>query len=121
VGRHRALRLHDRIVARRLPSLAGRVDVVHVWPLGALHTLRAATKLGIPTVLERPNAHTRFAYSVVAAECERLNVALPPDHEHAFQEDVVAYEEQSTSWRTSCSARPTSSSRRISTEEFPRA
>jgi glycosyltransferase involved in cell wall biosynthesis len=94
VGRHRALRLHDRIVARRLPSLAGRVDVVHVWPLGALHTLRAAAKLGIPTVLERPNAHTRFAYSVVAAECERLNVALPPDHEHAFQEDVVAYEEQ---------------------------
>ena len=36
---------------------------------------KVARQLGIPTVLERPNAHTRFAYEVVRDECERLGVA----------------------------------------------
>ena len=93
VGQTRALALHDRIVARRLPRLAEAIDLVHTWPLGALATLEAAARLGIPTVLERPNAHTRFAYEVVRAECERLGVALPPDHEHAYNEDVLRKEE----------------------------
>lgn len=93
VGQMRALALHDRLVARRLPRLAGEIDIVHTWPLGALETLQAASRLGIPTVLERPNAHTRFAYYVVHEECERLGVALPPDHEHAFNDDVLRREE----------------------------
>jgi glycosyltransferase involved in cell wall biosynthesis len=93
VGQHRALAVHDRIVARRLPRLAGQIDLVHTWPLGALETLRAAKALGIPTVLERPNTHTRFAYQVVRAECERIGVPLPPDHEHAYNEDVLRKEE----------------------------
>ena len=93
IGQLRALIWHDRIVARRLPKLAGAIDVVHAWPLGALETLRTAARLGIPTVLERPNAHTRFAYEVVRAECERLGVELPPDHEHAYNETVLAREE----------------------------
>ena len=29
-----------------------------MWPVGALYTLRTAKRLGIPTVLERLNAHT---------------------------------------------------------------
>jgi glycosyltransferase involved in cell wall biosynthesis len=94
LGQHRALRVHDRIVARRLPSLADEVDVVHTWPLGALETLRTAGRLGIPTVLERPNAHTRFAFEAVRAECERLGVELPPDHEHAYNEQVLRREEE---------------------------
>jgi glycosyltransferase involved in cell wall biosynthesis len=49
--------------------------------------------LGIPTVLERPNAHTRFAYEVVDAECKRLGITLPPDHEHAFNEEILRIEE----------------------------
>ncbi len=93
VGQHRALAVHDRIVARRLPGLSGEIDLIHTWPLGALETLRAAKALGIPTVLERPNAHTRFAYEVVRAECERIGVPLPPDHEHAYNEDVLRKEE----------------------------
>jgi glycosyltransferase involved in cell wall biosynthesis len=93
LGQHRALAIHDRIVARRLPRLAADVDLVHAWPLGALETLKAARRLGIPTVLERPNAHTRFAYEVVRAACERLGVPLPPDHEHAYNEDVLRKEE----------------------------
>lgn len=90
----RALLLHDRIVARRLPKLAGQIDIVHAWPLGALETLRTARRLGIPTVLERPNAHTRFAYEVVARECARLGVALPRTQEHAYNAARLAQEEK---------------------------
>lgn len=92
-GRLRVLKWHDRLVARALPGLADRIDLVHAWPLGALETLRVAGRLGIPTALERPNAHTRFAYEVVRAECDRLGVELPPDHEHAYNEDILAREE----------------------------
>ena len=93
LGRLRAMKLHDRLVARRLPTVAEEIDVVHVWPQGALETLRTARRLGIPTVLERPNAHTRFAYEVVQRECERLGVMLPPDHEHAYNAAVLQREE----------------------------
>jgi glycosyltransferase involved in cell wall biosynthesis len=93
VGQLRALVLHDRIVARRLPKIAGEFDVLHAWPLGALKTLEVAKQLGIPTVLERPNAHTRFAYEVVRDECARLGVELPPDHEHAYNDEVLRREE----------------------------
>lgn len=94
LGRLNALALHDRIVARRLAKMGAQIDVVHTWPLGALETLRAARRLGIPTVLERPNAHTAFAYAVVREECERLGVALPADHEHAYNETILRKEEQ---------------------------
>ncbi len=90
----RALALHDHLVARALPGLAGEIDVVHAWPLGARETLRAAARLNIPTVLERPNAHTRFAYEVVERECQRLGVQLPPDHEHAYNAGRLAKEEE---------------------------
>lgn len=94
LGTLRACALHDFIVARRLEALAGKIDVVHTWPLAALRTLRAAARLGIPAVLERPNAHTRFAYQVVQQECERLGVELPPDHEHSWKPAVLAREEE---------------------------
>ncbi len=94
LGRLRALELHDRIVARRLGGIAQEVDVVHVWPLAARHTLASAKALGVPTVLERPNAHTRLAYEVVRAESDRLRVPLPPDHEHAYNEEVLRREEE---------------------------
>ena len=89
----RAFALHDRLVARSLPRLAGDVDVIHLWPLAALETMTIAKHLGIPTVLERPNAHTRFAMEEVRAECERLGVALPPGHEHAYDAAKLAREE----------------------------
>lgn len=94
VGSKRACAIHDYIVARRLERLYHQIDIVHTWPLGALRTLKTAARLGIPTVLERPNAHTRFAYEVVADECARLDVVLPRDHEHAFNENVLRTEEQ---------------------------
>ncbi len=93
VGRLRSYAIHDWIVARRLEKLAGQIDLVHAWPLGALETLRTARRLGIATVLERPNAHTRFAYEVVQQECDRIGVPLPPGHEHAFNTAVLEREE----------------------------
>jgi glycosyltransferase involved in cell wall biosynthesis len=48
-----------------------------VWPCAALETIKAARRLGIPTVLERPNAHTRFCYEVVAAEHRRIGIQTP--------------------------------------------
>jgi glycosyltransferase involved in cell wall biosynthesis len=94
IGTKRACALHDLIVARRLEELAGRIDIIHTWPQGALSTLKTAARMGIPTVLERPNAHTRFAYEVVQSECDRLGVALPPNHEHAYQPEVLRKEEE---------------------------
>jgi hypothetical protein len=59
IGSMRAFAWHDRIVACRLEKSTGEIDIVHAWPLGALETLKTANRLGIATVLERPNAHTR--------------------------------------------------------------
>jgi glycosyltransferase involved in cell wall biosynthesis len=89
VGAMRACALHDRIVARRLEKLAGKIDIIHAWPLGSLETLKTAAELGIPTVLERCNAHTGFAMEVVQKECDRLGIVLPPDHEHAYNAEKL--------------------------------
>ncbi len=94
LGRMNYARLHDWIVSRRIEKMAGQIDIIHTWPLGALQTLKTARRLGIPTVLERCNAHTRFAYEVVNRECARLGIALPPDHEHAFNEELLEREEE---------------------------
>lgn len=93
VGTMRAVALHDHIVARRIERLAGQIDIIHTWPTGALETLKTAAKLGIPTVLERCNAHTGYAMEIVQKECERLGVALPADHEHAFNAEKLRKEE----------------------------
>jgi glycosyltransferase involved in cell wall biosynthesis len=93
IGHQRAYTLHDRLVAHRLERMAGEVDVVHVWPRAGLRTLRTARRLGIPAVLERPNAHTGFAFEAVRAECERIGVDLPPGGEHAYDASVLALEE----------------------------
>ena len=93
LGTMRTVALHDYIVSRRLEKLAGQIDIIHTWPLGALETLKTAARLGIPTVLERCNAHTGFAMEVVQKECERLGVTLPPDHEHAYNAQKLRKEE----------------------------
>jgi len=93
MGMMRACALHDYIVSKRIEKLAGKIDIIHTWPLGAHHTLETAKRLGIPTVLERPNAHTRFAYEVVRKECERIGVPLPPGHEHEYNAAILAKEE----------------------------
>jgi len=94
LGSMRAFALHDYITAQRLIRIRDRIDIVHVWPLGALNTLRVARQLRIPAVLERPNAHTAYAYDVVKKECDKLGVALPANHEHAYKPAVLDKEEK---------------------------
>lgn len=94
LGSMRTFALHDYIVSHSIEQLVGKIDIIHTWPSGALRTLKSAARLGIPTVLERCNAHTRFGYEVVLKECQRLGVMLPPGHESAFNEDVLEVEEE---------------------------
>ncbi len=93
-GRLGSCRIHDWIVARRLCKMAGEFDIVHGFALGSLETLRMARQLGIPTVLERCNAHTRFAFEVVERECEKLGIEMPAGHPHAFNAENLRREEE---------------------------
>ena len=63
-------------------------------PSGRCEHSKRRQNSGIPTVLERPNAHTRFAYEVVQKECERLQLTMPPGHEHAYKADWLRLEEE---------------------------
>jgi len=94
IGNGRALALHDYLVSRSLREFVGKIDIIHTWPSGALRTLKAAAKLGIPTVLERPNAHSRFAMEVVKKECDRLGVVMPAGHEHGEDLGRLRIEEE---------------------------
>lgn len=82
IGRDLACSWHDFVTSRWLDSHHREVDVVHGWPLGSLRTIRVARKHGIPVVLERPNAHTAFAYEEVAKENRTVGIELPGDHDH---------------------------------------
>lgn len=93
LGRTGACNLHDWIVARRLRRLVGKIDLVHTFPLGSLRTLRTARQLGIPAFLERCNAHTEYAYSIVQKECDRIGVQMPIGHEHSFNPRYLRREE----------------------------
>jgi len=93
LGKTGACALHDWIVSRRIRKLAGQIDIIHAFPLGALQTLKTARQMGIPTILERCNAHTEYAYSVVQKECERLGVTMPHGHEHDFDARILKREE----------------------------
>jgi glycosyltransferase involved in cell wall biosynthesis len=94
LGGDRAILLHDYIVSKRLDTLKGQIDIIHTWPRGARRTLEAAKKAGIPTVLERCNAHTRYGYEAVRKECERLGVRLPSTDESAWNDEALKIEEE---------------------------
>jgi len=94
VGFDRAVTHHDRRAARAVRALAGRIDVVHAWPLGGERSLTAARRHGITALLERPNAHTAFAFEAVAEECRRIGVPVGADSPHAFDARRLAREER---------------------------
>lgn len=93
IGRDLACSWHDFATSRWLDSHHREVDVVHGWPLGSLRTIRIARKRGIPVVLERPNAHTAFAYEEVAKENREVGIELPGDHDHQFDRKRLELEE----------------------------
>jgi glycosyltransferase involved in cell wall biosynthesis len=94
LGLERTMAYHDLRTARALGRRRNRYDVVHAWPLGAERTLRRARELGVPAVLERPNAHTAFAFEAVQDECTRIGVPIDPTSPHATDLNRLAREER---------------------------
>jgi glycosyltransferase involved in cell wall biosynthesis len=93
LGDDRAFRFHDWRVSREIGRAHQAYDVLHGWPLGSLRTLRVARRLGIRSFLERPNAHTAFAYAAVAREHETLGLPVPASHTHTFNRGRLARED----------------------------
>jgi glycosyltransferase involved in cell wall biosynthesis len=94
LGIARASRRHDRLAARHVARHHRDLDVVHAWPLGAELTLLAARRTGAAGLLERPNAHTGFAFDAVSSECRKLGIPVDPASPHAFDERRLAREER---------------------------
>lgn len=94
IGTRRASQIHDWRTARWLTRNARIVDIVHGWPLASLRTIRVAKQLGIPFLLERPNAHTAYAYEASAKECEIVGIELPNGHDHHHNQKLLDHEEQ---------------------------
>jgi D-inositol-3-phosphate glycosyltransferase len=94
LGFMRAVQLHDRRVAAALRKDRDDVDVVHCWPLGAERTLTTAREIGIRGLLERPNAHTRFAFAAVEQVCRELGIPLDPSSPHYPRPDRLEREER---------------------------
>ncbi|WP_343225903.1 glycosyltransferase family 4 protein [Luteolibacter marinus] len=94
IGRDLACSWHDLVTSRWLALHHREVDVVHAWPLSSLRTTRVAKQYGIPVVLERPNAHTAFAYAEVERENKEVGISLPEDHDHQFSQKRLELEER---------------------------
>lgn len=92
VGRYRALQAHDWLTARWLDRHVGEVDLVHCWPGAARRTIEAARRHGIPSLIERPNAHTGYAFETAAEESRRCGIELPAGHDHAYDGKSLDHE-----------------------------
>jgi len=93
IGRDLACHWHDVATSMWLNANHRSVDVVHGWPLGSIRTIRTAKRHGIPVVLERPNAHTAYAYEEVERENREVGIVLPDNHDHEVDPKRLALEE----------------------------
>ena len=84
LGRPRALHLHDLSTANWLNRNADQIDVFHGWPGSSLQSLQVAKKHGIPSLLERPNAHTEYAFEVSERENQVCGIPAPKGHDHTY-------------------------------------
>lgn len=79
-------------VLRRAPH--GYFDIVHCWPQAGERTLRTARRLGVPSVLERPNAHPELGYDAVRTVCAELGIEVDPSSSHRWNAHTLAKEER---------------------------
>jgi glycosyltransferase involved in cell wall biosynthesis len=94
LGLDRAVALHDRRAAQILARRTAQFDVVHGWPLGAERLLAAGRRGGVPGVLERPNAHTEFAFSAVEQERRELGLGVDKSSPHTRNPARLAREQR---------------------------
>jgi glycosyltransferase involved in cell wall biosynthesis len=93
LGLMRAVALHDRRTAA-VVRRQGDFDLVHCWPLGAERTLGAARERGLQGLLERPNAHTRFAFAAVQDVCRDLGIPVDRSSPHFPDPERLEREER---------------------------
>ncbi|MBW2510248.1 MAG: glycosyltransferase, partial [Deltaproteobacteria bacterium] len=87
-------RVHDRLTVAYLRRSGDRWDIFHGWPLGCLSTLSELRKLGVPTVVERPNAHTAEAFRLVREETARIGLETQRGNPHKYNAAQLAREER---------------------------
>ena len=92
LGRRRALHLHDLRTANWLSRNAQNIDIFHGWPGSSLRTLKVAKEHGIPTLLERPNAHTEYAFEVSESENRVCEIPAPKGHDHTYCSELLSKE-----------------------------
>lgn len=92
-GRRVVCDLHDYLTSRWLTRNSSNIDAVHCWPLASKRTLETARKLNIPSFLERPNAHTAYAFDEVEKENRIIGIELPAGHDHERNEKTLNTEE----------------------------
>ena len=90
IGHTRAYTRNDRYAAEVLAR--STFDVVHCWPMGSERTLITARAVGVCSVLERPNAHTAFAFDAVEDVCAELGIPVDPSSPHARRSHKLAQE-----------------------------
>ncbi|MGB5697631.1 MAG: glycosyltransferase, partial [Polyangiales bacterium] len=87
-------RIHDRLAAAYIRRAKDSWDIFHGWPLGSLRSLDVLRSRNVPTVLERPNAHTAEAFELVAKEYERLGLRPQEANPHKYDAAKLEREEQ---------------------------
>ena len=87
-------RIHDLLTTRYVSRSKAHWDVFHGWPLGSLSTITHLRKRDIPTILERPNAHTAEAFRLVRQEAERLGLHTGKNNPHRFDAAKLQREEK---------------------------
>ncbi len=93
LGRKISFAYHDWYVSRIVKRFGRKLDLIHCWPSASLKTLQVAKESGIPTLMERPSAHTRYIFNVVKDECERIGYTLPKFHWDRYNNDKLKREE----------------------------
>jgi D-inositol-3-phosphate glycosyltransferase len=82
VGLQCAYDYHDRRVA---VAVTRRIaDLVHVWPGSCLRTISAASRAGVISFRELPNAHTEDTFADAARAGDEIGVVLPKGYSHRY-------------------------------------
>lgn len=79
----------DRWAARHVSGC----DLLAVWALFALRSLRVARAHGARTILERGSTHVRTQWNLVAEEHRRWGASEPPMDRRLFDRQLAEYDE----------------------------
>jgi glycosyltransferase involved in cell wall biosynthesis len=82
---------YDKKAAKAIPKNS---DLLVAWSSAALHTIRAAKKRNIPTLVERGSSHIQFQQAILQEEYNRLGLAPPiTHHPKTIEKELQEYQE----------------------------